>query len=135
MQTIIDYFLANEKAILLIQQSGFAAAAAVFQLIGMPKASKLCGTFTALDLGRIVRFIKLRVALISAALCVGFLLLLGGCSVFSPHPSTPCAGLYCLSASLPGVPGSAKLCYDTDAQRLAAKAQLESEGRKVTVLQ
>lgn len=71
---------------------------------------------------------------INGSLFVACALFALGCGILNPRPSTPCPGLYCLSVDLPGVPGSTKLCYDTDEARAAAKAQLERDGRRVQVL-
>ena len=136
MQQILDYIIANIVVITAIQQGLFSTISLIAQLAGLPKVSKLAGTFSTVDLGRIARWIKATTAAKSAlkAGVVSLVLLASGCSLFNPRPSTPCPGLYCLSVDIPGVPGSAKLCYDTDEQRAAAKAKLEAEGKKVTVV-
>jgi len=45
--------------------------------------------------------------------------------------NSPCPGLWCISVTeLPGP----KLCYDTEAQMLASKAQYEAKGMHATVV-
>ncbi len=52
---MLQYVSTHLTEIVAIQQSLFAALAALAQLVGWTKASKVFGTLTTLDLGRVVR--------------------------------------------------------------------------------
>lgn len=46
--------------IVLIWSGLFSTLSAIFQLLGMTAASKVCGTLFALDVGRIIRYFVAR---------------------------------------------------------------------------
>lgn len=54
---------------------------------------------------------------------------LTACGYF--HASSPCPGLYCITGDFPGLPGSGKLCYDTDEERALQIKEFEARGIKV----
>ena len=54
---LLDLILRNpEVSLMILQQGLFAAGAAVCEVLGWSKASKVLGTLTTLDLGRVVRY-------------------------------------------------------------------------------
>lgn len=63
---------------------------------------------------------------------LAFVLLIAACAALSAKPSAPCAGMYCIEASLVGVPGAAVLCYKTADELAAAKAYWRGKGYTVT---
>lgn len=66
MQQIIQYISDNLAAIILIWQSLFIALSGACELFGLTKLSKIFGTTAVLDLGRILRYLKIVVDLIEA---------------------------------------------------------------------
>lgn len=59
MQQIIQYISDNLAAIILIWQSLFIALSGACELFGWTKLSKFFGTTAALDLGRVLRYLRL----------------------------------------------------------------------------
>jgi hypothetical protein len=144
MQNIIDYLLTNIVTVMAIQQSLFSGLSALCALAGWTRASKIFGTFCTLDLGRIVRYLKLfaefvkasnraRARLVSGSILLGCSLV--GCGAFAPKPTMPCAGLYCLewSGHAAGLPGSVLVCAKTELEAQQAARTLLDRDPKSTV--
>lgn len=55
---MLQYISTHLTEIALVQQGLFSALAALTQMVGWTKASKVFGTLTTLDLGRIVRVLS-----------------------------------------------------------------------------
>jgi hypothetical protein len=58
MSNLIDLLLANITLVVAIQQGAFSALSAICELFKWTTASKIFGTLTSLDLGRILRTSK-----------------------------------------------------------------------------
>lgn len=76
--TIVDWSSANVNLLLAIQ-AALAGFSGVFALLGWTTLSKITGTLTALDLGRIVRQMKARRDALRKAAPVALVLLAVGC--------------------------------------------------------
>lgn len=58
MTGVIDYLTAHLTQIVIIWQSLFIALSGIAELLGFTAISKVLGTTAALDLGRVIRYVK-----------------------------------------------------------------------------
>lgn len=97
MKTIIDFVAANLVAITAIQQGLFSALSLICQMLGWKVASKVFGTLTTLDLGRVLRVVQaLKTppavkATLGGLACIA---LLSGCGASAIHPKIEQALLF-----------------------------------------
>lgn len=123
MTQLVQFIAAHTDALIAIAVSLLTALSAVFQLLGKPGASKICGTL-ALDAGRVIRWLASRNVKPPSAPAVLVLIACG--SLLLPL----CTG--CGKAALPTAQDAATLaCNLTDtALKVAIDASTKAEAEK-----
>jgi hypothetical protein len=133
LAAVLAWVLANQElTTLIVQQVVFALLAGIFRATGSVKLSKLFGTLTTCDMGRVYNVLRAAapritqlIKLWTASFLLGVICLLG-CAGLVPRPTSPCPGLYCLewSANEVGVPGALLICAKTKVELIATTKRL-----------
>jgi len=136
-----SWFDANSQVILLV--IGAISSAILTPLFGkIPQTNWVLVVLKALlaplfDVGHYGKAGVIKNTLTSILFVFFFVSMLSttACSTFNPQPKVPCPGVYCIEVEGLPIPvqGNPALCWDTQEQMMAAKADFEKQGKKVTI--